>query len=391
MSGFTLRGRLVALLLAALAVLVCAPGAAHATTSETTVVQQPHDGPVYLILSLEEEFDTPDLSGGNGEVVKSSSYQYPTGSETVIIEIGEYIAGEEIGETRFDPKSSLADIELPEGIDFEDLDGYQITILGAFDTYGPNTVHLVTPSPGEEEDPIPPAVQEAFFLAAPFLDEIGEELETMFPTTVEIAQYIFDVAVEQNEALAEQTSPQEILDYIFVTEASLEAPEDAAFAEADGDLFPHDPDDDDPLFEFSLKIDPDTGEVSLDVCLTVEIDILPCCKKNFVWIDRFYALLPVLVFGSDDFAVDEIDRDTVALGGVEAKCTFIKDFNCDGNKDLLAFFCVGALVKQGALGKKTKALDLTADLTDGGCIIGTDSVKPKWRKKWKWWKKKKCW
>jgi len=309
--------------------------------------------------------------------------------------IGTYLAGTEIGETRFELLESLADIELPEGLEFEDLDGYEITIIGAFDTYSAESVHLVTPAP-DGEDGIPRKVQEAFFLASPVLDTLPDFPEA---TTVEMAQFIFDFATNPESGdpeyfLGDQSEEggeppleiQAILDNIFVTQATLDAPEGDAFAEAEGDLFPHDPDDDDPLFEFAFKIDPEDGALTIDVCLTVEIDIKPLSKQNFVWIDSYFALLPVLVFGSDDFDVDEIDRDTVRLGGVGAKCTFIRDFNCDGHKDLLAVFRVRCLVREGALGKKTTSLDLTAELTDGGCIIGTDSVKPKWRKK-----KKKCW
>jgi len=382
MSGFTLRGRVVAFLFVALAVCICAPGTVYATTFDT---DYPDDCDCEEC-GCDVEYNLKSLSNDyyEGEC-DSCDCDEADGSCTYIIEIGTYIAGEEIGETRFDPETDLAHIDLPCGLTFENLDGYEITVLGAFNTHSPNTVHLVTPDPGAEGDPIPPAVQEAFAFAAPFLDQMPQFPE---PTTVEMADFIYFTAIGVNPALEEQTSPQEILSYIFVTQAELDAPEDAAFAEAEGDLFPHDPDDDEVLFEFAMQIDPEDGSVNIDVCLTVEIDIKPRSKKNFVWIDRYFALLPVLVLGSDEFAVGEIEKGTLRLGGVKPYCkVFIKDFNCDGNKDLLAVWRVRTLVKQGALGKTTTSLDLTADLTDGGCIKGTDAVKPKWRKK----RKKKCW
>jgi hypothetical protein len=121
----------VAFLFVTLAVCVCAPGTVHATAN------------------------------GNGDCDEAD------GNCTYIVETGTYIAGEEIGETRFDPETDLADIDLPCGLTLEDLDGYEITVLGAFNTHSPNTVHLVT-----EGDPIPPAVQKAFAFAAPFLDQM---------------------------------------------------------------------------------------------------------------------------------------------------------------------------------------------------------------------------
>lgn len=84
-----------------------------------------------------------------------------------------------------------------------------------------------------------------------------------------------------------------------------------------------------------------------------------------------------------DHAIDASEP----LSGLSGHQTTQKDLNCDGNKDVLAFWRVRSLVRAGALGKKTTELNLTADLTDGGCIKGTDSVKPKWRKK----RKRKCW
>jgi len=424
MSGFTLRGRVVAFLFVALAVCICAPSAVYATASETTTTtENGNDGPVYLVLSLKSGFETPELPDcdcdececddcENGEVYYSKSYsecdegcdcdcddcdcEEVTGSGTYIIEIGTYVAGYEVGEARFDPLAILEDIDLPGELEFEDLDGYEITIIGAFDTFSPETVHMVTPAP-DDEDGVPRKVQEAFFLASPALDGLPEFPES---TTVEMAQFIFDFATNPESGdpeyfLGDQSDeggegpldPQAILDNIFVTEAVMECPPGDVACEAEGDLFPHDPDDDEPLFEFAFQIDEDGG-LSVDVCLTVEIDIKPLSKHNFVWIDRWFGVLPVILFGSDEFDVDEIEKGTLRLGGVKPYCkVFVKDFNCDGNKDVLAFWRVRSLVKAGALGKKTTELNLTGDLTDGGCIKGTDSVKPKWRKK----RKKKCW
>jgi len=255
MKSHFLRGWWVVAFLITLGLCLSVP-AAYATTSETEVVQEDeHDGPVFLILSLEDEFDTPTL-GCTCDCCKCCKCKKcykcckcekrcrgwcwkcwwfwkcrkcgkcdcgeKKGSGTYIVKIGTYIAGEEIGETRFEPESELESIELPGDLTFGDLDGYQITILGAFDTLSPETVHLVTPDPADPEAPIPPAVQEAFFLASPFLEQMPQFPE---PTTVELAEFIFATAVEQNPALADETSAQEILNYIFVTPTTLDAPE----------------------------------------------------------------------------------------------------------------------------------------------------------------------
>jgi hypothetical protein len=185
-----------------------------------------------------------------------------------------------------------------------------------------------------------------------------------------MADFIYFTAIDQNPPLEEQTSPVE-----------LDAPEDEAFAEAEGDLFPHDPDDDEVLFEYAFKIDTDNGALTVDLCLPVEIDVKPRSSKNIVYIDSYRGLLSVAVWGSDTFGVGEIDRDTVLLGGVEPKCDYIKDINCDGYNDLVVVFRIRTLVKEGALDINTKSLELTADLTAGGCIAGSDFVVPK---KWCW-------
>ena len=370
-----------------------------------------HDGPVYLILSLEEEFDTPVLGGGGGPSLTTSTTQPPPqGSKTIIIEIGTYIAGSDIGGARFDPTEDLGDIVLPcdcedcdcdysedcdeEGCDcedcdcleLEDLDGYQITILGAFDTFpSEDTVHLVAPDPGDPEAPMSRKVQEAFFLASPDLDL----MEPQFPTTVEIAQFIFDFAVSTDDPyepyfLGDQSGEggegpltvQAILDNIFVTEAVMECPPEGDVAcEAEGDLFPHDPDEGSPLFNFDLQVAGD-GDLEIEVVYDLNVDIKPGSDPNSVNLGS-KGVLPVAILGTENALEDvtDIDEDTILIGGVAPAKSSIEDVNDDGYDDLILHFKVPELVDDGALDEYTEKLTVVAELVDGTAVRGSDSVR----------------
>jgi len=316
----------------------------------------PNDRPTFLILSLADDFDT---SGCDCDCEDDCT----CGSGTVIVEIGTFVAGYAVGDTRFD-LNNVGDV--PEDLD---LDGNEATVIGCPNTTGPNTIHLV--SPNEEE--IPQKVQEAFFFASPFFDQIPGFPEA---STIDIAQFIFDTAAGLNPVLLEDQdgegpdqalTMQQILDHVFVTEAIVEAPEDAAFAEAEGDLFPHDPDE--PLFGFAFQIDPDDGDLSIGVCLTVPIDIKPGNSKNVVN-HKSNGVVWVAVLTKPGFdAPDEVDEDTVYLGGALAKQSKVKDANDDGSDDLLLKFDVEDI----GLTADTAEVELTGDLLDDkGCFAGTD-------------------
>ena len=335
----------------------------------------PNNRPVYLVLSLAKEFDTPDVDTNCDGICDSDA---PSGSRTFIINLGTFVAGEEIPDTRFELETALGEIELPEGLTLADLDGYAITILGAFDTFSPNSIHLASPDEGD----VPVKVQEAFFLASPFLTE---ELELQFPTTVEIARFIFDAATGLNPELLndldgegpeEALTVQQILDHVFLTEATLDAPEDAAFAEAEGDLFPHPDGDFSPLFNFDLKID-ENGEVEVAVVVDIKVDIKPGSDENPINLGA-KGVLPVAILATTGLIedIDDVDAEAINIGGVAPVKYTTEDVNNDGLDDLIFHFRIQELVEAELLHAGTDELTIVAALAaDGAVVRGSDNVR----------------
>jgi len=360
MNSHIVRGKwAVAVLIAALALCIT-PAAPAQAGSET-----PINGPVFLILSLEEDFDTPaDMTEKKAK-----------GSATVVVEIGDFIAGLDIFNTRFEAKKSVK-IKLPNKIkSFAKLNGYAFTILGAFDAPDAS-VHLV--SPYDEEDPnatpIPAGVEEAFFIASPFLTD---EFVSQFPTTVEIAQFIYDTATTEDMGLLDRhsdLSAQQILDHLFLTDegTDLAAPDEDVFAEAEGDLFPHQPQEGDRLFGFDFKIDPDDGEATTNMEIDVEIDVKPGNTANVIESTE-NGVVWVAILTTDAFdAAAEVDPDTVYLGGSLAKDSKIEDADHDGDDDITLKFDVADI----GLTSTTTSVTLTG-LTNADIpmsFTGTDTV-----------------
>jgi hypothetical protein len=327
----------------------------------------PNNRPVYLILSLDETFDTSDCVC-ECEVCEC-------GSDTIIINIGTFLAGDEIPDTRFELR------ELAEGIlsdlDLELLDGHQITILGAFDTISPNSIHLASPDEGD----VPVKVQEAFFLASPFLTpEIEQQL-----TTVEIAQFIFETATGLNPMLAmdmdgegpdEPLTTDQILQNIFVTDATVECPPGDVACEADGDLFPHPDGDFSPLFNFDFQIAPD-GDLTVAIVVDIKVDIKPGSDENPINLGA-KGVLPVAILATLGLIedIDDVDATAINVGGVPPVKYTIEDVNDDGLDDLIFHFKIQELVSADALTTATEELTIEAKLTvDGADVRGSDVVR----------------
>jgi len=149
--------------------------------------------------------------------------------------------------------------------------------------------------------------------------------------------------------------------------------------EAEGDLFPHsdececscdeEPPPPEPLFQFSFLINK-TGNTDLVLCdeiVPVEIDI----KEGSINLKK-KGVLPVVLLRSDDFDPQDVDPDTVKLGGVLAE-----KYSVNGKGDVTFHFSVPDLVASGFLTKDTTSLTLTGsfyeDLGDV-CIKGSDTV-----------------
>jgi hypothetical protein len=114
-------------------------------------------------------------------------------------------------------------------------------------------------------------------------------------------------------------------------------------------------------------------------CTQILIDIKPGSYPNSINAGE-QGTVPVAILGSEDFDVTTIDAATITFGdaaidtrgSVKApKLAFsFEDVNSDGFMDLVAHFSVEAL---GLDGLETE-LSLTAKLSNGADIIGSDSV-----------------
>ena len=322
-------------------------------------------GGVFLIISLEEAFDLPEDLDAKGA----------TGSDTVFVQIGSLVAGNTIYSTRY-KKDTNVPIKLPGKYKWKDLNGFAYTVLGAFNAPFAS-VHLVSPVDAPDTDPIPRKVQEAFFVASP---ELTDELEGQFPTTVEIAQFIYETATASAGPSPDPeanmgdwlttdhsgnpdyppdwgvaVSPELIMEHIFRTESDQEIDTTGdVFAEAEGDLFPHNPGN--RLFGFDVKIEKTKkAKINSDMDLDVVVDIKPGNADNViektdngvVWAailtttqtvtETDGSTSTVVVFN----AADEVDTTTVILGDNSSVEEYKKeDVDHDGYDDITMKFRV---------------------------------------------------
>jgi len=106
----------------------------------------------------------------------------------------------------------------------------------------------------------------------------------------------------------------------------------------------------------------------------IGIDIKPGHNPNTVN-PRSKGLLRVAILGTETFDVAEIDPATIQIGTVHVVRAGYGDVNHDKNTDLIVFFSISELVKDGVLTKTTTELELTASLYDGTDISGVDSIR----------------
>ncbi|MHC4135844.1 MAG: hypothetical protein ACYS0K_12760 [Planctomycetota bacterium] len=361
---------------------------------------------VFLIISLEQ---------------KTFDRTITDGSATVFVQIGTLTAGDTIYNTRYKKKPNVT-IKLPGKYKWNDLDEHAFTVLGSFNA-PLASVHLGSPV-DPESNTIPRKVQEAFFLASP---ELTDELEGQLPTTVEIAQFIYDTAVGIAEAegpnlpappseppledpvpapttmeewfeydygegdpRGRPLTPDMILQNIFLTEPGQEIDTTGdVYAEAEGDFLPHNPGP--RLFGFEVKIEKSKkAKVDSDTELDVVIDIKPGNADNViektdqgvVWTAILTTTKTVTKDGKDIEVVvfnaaTEMDESwrTVYLGDAPATARKIEDVNHDGHKDITLKFRVN---KISGLVPGTTLVTLTGktDSTPGPSmnIIGSDYV-----------------
>jgi len=137
----------------------------------------------------------------------------------------------------------------------------------------------------------------------------------------------------------------------------------------------------------------DTGDEQVNSALLIDrvmvfrpvrIDIKPGNATNPIHL-KPPGHLRVAVLGSPTLNVRTIDATTITLDGVAVDRrgprkaprpkVSIDDVNHDGHPDLVAVFEIEDLIEGGALTSATTALTVSASLTDGTTIQGTDSVR----------------
>lgn len=309
-------------------------------------VAHAQDGDVFLIISLEPEFDT---------TVTSSE----SGSDTIIVRIGSLTSGVPTpGQTRFQNAPTPPTIPLPGGFDLNTLNGNEATIFGSFTTEEFESVeaHMVTPVPAG----INPLIQAAAFAASATLAAAIDPAfdGDAFMTTGEIAGFVHAELPEGSEI-----SLSEVAEAIFGTDVTMTA--STTMCDAEGGLFPHEPDD--LLFEFEFSFDDDGDFSALDVCLHADVEV----KENSINLKK-KGSVAVTIYASDNFDIDDIDEDMIEIGGVAPdKVTF-------SSKKVLCHFSIPDLVAAGVLDSTTTEVTLTAFLvSDGSCIEGTAPVNVK--------------
>lgn len=318
----------------------------------TPASAQEQDGNVFLIISLDDTFQTTFNDDGD--------YQDP-GSDTIIVRIGTLTGGApDPRQTRFAGTETPPTIPPPNGetFDLTTLAGNQATIFGSFEAEtfdGVPEPHMVTPVPTD----IDPLIQAAVFGSSAALATAASE--NPFMTTRDIAEIVHDKAVELAGEGGTDLSVDDVAEAIFDTGVELGATADTC--EAEGEMFPHDPDETAPLFNFELSFDDEGTLGTFDFCLLVDVAV----KEQSINLKQ-NGTVSVTVSSSDTFDADEIDEDTIEIGGVAPdKVNFAQ------NK-ATAHFSIQKLVDAGVLTSTSTELTLNAFLFDGSCIEGTGAI-----------------
>jgi hypothetical protein len=313
----------------------------------------PSAGPLYLILSVEDEFDL-QLDG-----------EFAFGTDCIVVNLGHVLGGADALDARavIDAVAPFAIGDLTLG----DLEGNEVTVVGSYtvpssEPEAPPDPHVVNPIPG---DPIDFAVQAAIFDATHdgAVDALGP-----FTNTLDV---VFAIASRAD------VGAQDVYDAIFTTDQVLSLAN--GIVSTEGELFPHDPKVVEPLFHFSFDLEEDEdGEIVVtgDVCRVVDADVKPNASPNLLKISTKKGALKVALLSDERFDAAEVDPATAHVDGVPALSSQMQDVDHDGDDDIVFKFKVKALVEAGVVDDCTTEIAVRADLEDGTCVVGTDAVEP---------------
>src|SRR5262245_10294169 len=247
----------------AILVSVFAVGLAIRPPTASAAVYADGVSPVYLVVSVPENFDVTSVP--SGELLG------PVGSQTIVVQLGTFLGGQGLLDTRF-ATNRLSTIPLPVGLTFSDLDHNQVTIFGGVLVQGTSQVHMLCPSP----DPINGAVQIAFYNASRdgVIDNLIAPIEGVpqFPTTYDIAAAVSAYLPTPPEGQS-QLTVNEVEANLFATPNRLTLSNNGVLAVAsEGELFPHDPGN--KIFDFVIAFDQNANFDS-ELCYSVTIVVKP--------------------------------------------------------------------------------------------------------------------
>jgi hypothetical protein len=224
----------------------------------------PNDGPAYILVSISQpDFYTPYIGNLNGGVINQADEM---GSTLALVRTGTVIGNGTIEESRF-----VGDNTIYVDLEGAMIDGHAVTFVGGFRTTADDTIHVLTPSP-DFANPIPRAVQEAFFYASRKFMDPAYGLP-QFPTTVELAAFIVRFGgADGGEAPVDVNV---VAQSLFVPDMTAECASPCQF---EGELFGHEPGED--QFFFRGLIDDDNDTLRVDIGRNIGFDIKPGNTSN---------------------------------------------------------------------------------------------------------------
>jgi hypothetical protein len=305
--------------------------------------------PLYLLISFDDSFIVTGKQPSN----------------TIMVNVGSFVGGDGILHTRFAVNEALATIPLPEGElapTFEQLADNSATLLGSFMTTDLGQIHMVTPAPG----PISPDIQTAVFIASN--EGLLDSLLAFepFPDVQQIA----DTIVSRLPPGSAETRAS-VLAAVFNSGQPLGAGDFGATILGEGDMFPHESEAA-ALFHWRIEFD-DEGTFSSDVCLLAAIDVHPGSTKNPLNLKK-KGVVPIAILTTDGLDAADVDASTAHIGGVAPTKSSMDDVDGDGDEDLMLKWDMEDLVGAGVLTSSSTSITVVADLDDGSCIQGTDTV-----------------
>jgi hypothetical protein len=246
---------------------------------------------------------------------------------------------------------------------FDELSDNSATLVGSFQTTDLGEIHMVTPAPGT----IAPDIQAAVFQASNegLLDDLL--VDKPFPKTTDIA----DVVMSRLPAGSTVTQ-SEVLAALFNSGQPLEIAEFGATIVGEGEMFPHDPDAA-SLFKWSVAFD-STGSFDSDICMLIGIDVHPGSSVNPVNVSGKNGEVPIAILSSADFDATQVVQSSVRIGSVAPTKYQVRDADGNGYDDVVFHWDVGDLVDAGVLTTSSTSITVNADLEDGTCVQGTDTI-----------------